>query len=286
MPNNKKVLLSSLINNALSQVSFLSEYAPVVRVGGSIEALHRMRVASRRLRAATNALESVYGIKKIARWHKIFKKLGRVLGKARELDVQLRFLKSVEQIINDSENKKNLICLIKEFKKIRKKIQRKIIRLMNKIKKMDVFDKLKFFLEKLGKQKRAIDDKLISKRRKAFLLKKINNVLNYSKYVNDPLAIQELHLLRIAVKNLRYSLEIFSPRFSKDNFILRTKELQDVLGDLHEMDVWTGYLKDRSKYDFLLKKSKELRKREYFRFKQLWEKYNKEKLWTKMKRVF
>ena len=56
----------------------------------------------------------------------------------------------------------------------------------------------------------------------------------------DPDAVEELHAMRIAAKSLRYVLEATAdPCFGKYAHVAarHAKELQDVLGDIHDCDV-------------------------------------------------
>lgn len=68
---------------------------------------------------------------------------------------------------------------------------------------------------------------------------RIDEVYSYDGDVADPRKVTELHDMRIACKRLRYLLEIFGPAFDTDlaPYIDAVKELQDVLGDIHDCDV-------------------------------------------------
>ena len=50
--------------------------------------------------------------------------------------------------------------------------------------------------------------------------------------------------MRIAVKRLRYTMEVFSPLYEGEleKQISVCKKLQDMLGDQHDCDVWMDYL--------------------------------------------
>lgn len=50
---------------------------------------------------------------------------------------------------------------------------------------------------------------------------------------------EQLHQLRIAARRLRYSLEFCRPPFGRvlDETIVQIKALQEVLGDIHDLDV-------------------------------------------------
>ncbi|HPH34331.1 MAG TPA: CHAD domain-containing protein [Methanoregulaceae archaeon] len=73
---------------------------------------------------------------------------------------------------------------------------------------------------------------------------RIEEVLSFSESLADPGKIREHHALRIAVKRLRYTLEVWRDLFDGtiNKEIGALKEFQDLLGDLHDCDVWTEYL--------------------------------------------
>lgn len=82
------------------------------------------------------------------------------------------------------------------------------------------------------------DDRLLPNARR-LLAVRIDEVYAYDKAVRDPANIRELHDMRIACKRLRYVLEIFGIAFEADlePQIDQIKELQDLLGDIHDCDV-------------------------------------------------
>ena len=75
---------------------------------------------------------------------------------------------------------------------------------------------------------------------------RIDEVWGYERVVQQPDAVTELHDMRIACKRLRYLLEIFSVAFSDDlePYIDQVKELQDLLGDIHDRDVQVPALQE------------------------------------------
>jgi hypothetical protein len=68
---------------------------------------------------------------------------------------------------------------------------------------------------------------------------RIEEVYSYDGLVADPANVTDLHDMRIACKRLRYLLEIFGIAFDADlePFLDEVKELQDLLGDIHDRDV-------------------------------------------------
>lgn len=68
---------------------------------------------------------------------------------------------------------------------------------------------------------------------------RIAEVYQYDGLVADPRNVTDLHDMRIAFKRLRYLLEIFGGAFGTDlgPFLAEVKDMQDLLGDIHDCDV-------------------------------------------------
>ena len=77
----------------IPRLDAMSREVEGVRAGEDIEYLHRMRVASRRLRAALPIFAPCLPRKKYGRWLADIRRITRVLGDARDADVQIAALK-------------------------------------------------------------------------------------------------------------------------------------------------------------------------------------------------
>lgn len=99
----------------------------VIKNEEDIEFVHKTRVSSRRLRAALSLFRFCYPAKEFKKWSSQIKKVTRLLGEARDLDVQIAF---IEQYIKtpDSEAEREGICiLLKDYKDHRKSIQSSVV---------------------------------------------------------------------------------------------------------------------------------------------------------------
>jgi len=75
---------------------------------------------------------------------------------------------------------------------------------------------------------------------------RIAEFYSYAPIVADERQIEALHNLRIAAKRLRYTLELFRTVFGDagENEIGRMRELQELLGQLHDHDVRIVLIED------------------------------------------
>jgi hypothetical protein len=69
---------------------------------------------------------------------------------------------------------------------------------------------------------------------------RLSALLAFEPWVSHPEAVAEHHATRIAAKKLRYTLEVYAPvyRLNLAKPIRRVKAVQEILGDLHDCDVW------------------------------------------------
>ncbi len=67
----------------------------------------------------------------------------------------------------------------------------------------------------------------------------------FAPYLTDPTRVTELHDMRIAAKRLRYALELFADALgpAAEGCIARIKEFQDLVGEIHDDDVFVGILR-------------------------------------------
>jgi CHAD domain-containing protein len=113
--------------------------------------------------------------------------------------------------------------------------------------------------------------------------------------------------MRIAAKHLRYTLEVFNPLYEKAlrKPIKIVKEIQELLGELHDCDVWIGYVpwlieKERArtlKYfgeavpaqaflpglHALEEDRRQQRLRVYYTFRRFWELTQERDIWERLR---
>ena len=227
------------------------------RKGEDPEHIHRMRVASRRLRAAMPVFKSCFPEKKYRKWRKEIKNITSSLGDARDLDVQIGFLEGYlherERALPgrgttgtpQEDGPGDVSALLRVLKQKREQVQPAVEEAMESLRKGGVFDEFGRVLAVPGPGRKDNGKPLaLHRRAQRNISSRIDDLLSYTPYVHDPEAVTRHHEMRIAAKRLRYTLETFNRLYSgKLKRPVRTvRALQDALGQLHDCDVWIGYL--------------------------------------------
>lgn len=220
MVKKKDIELSALLDNSInSNIKNLKKIVVEVSKNREPEAVHDMRVTTRRLREAVkvcgdlNLVDSKHISAK-------FKKLFKALGKKRDLDIFSAFVTSRV----DAQSP-----LSKKLKEQIDKAQKHIITAI----KSAYFTKLLNDLNEIKavKSKEETILKLSIKR----LQKALKNVHKIATSINSKTDDKTLHQLRISIKKLRYLCELLEPYFKSNIFSLNSlidesKNIQTILG--------------------------------------------------------
>ena len=114
-----------------------------LKKGEDTEYLHKMRVASRRIRAAMPLFKSCYQKKQFKNWLTEIKRVTTFLGEARDLDVQIIFLQDYikSQPLLDSNSGVKL--LLDSLASRRAKIQATVINELDELRNSGVLKEIK-----------------------------------------------------------------------------------------------------------------------------------------------
>ena len=281
-----------------------------VRRAEDIEYVHRMRVASRRIRSALNLFENCFPAKGLKKWNKQMRRVTRALGAARDTDVQMDFLQKFMDSLSESRYRPGIQRFLLRLQQKRKELQGEVVRIMDQLELSGVLEEMGRALRQIRvyARMRHIDESSSYVYQQAYLTisLRLENMLAYEPYVNQPERLEELHAMRIAAKRLRYTMEIFEPLYqNKLKQILKTvRKVQTTLGDIHDCDVWVEYLpqfleeeRERTlKYYghtrplarlkpgilYLYQKRQEQRVEFYQEFVQLWQQIQDENIWDSL----
>jgi len=293
----------------LSQVEQLEAEFDGALIGDDIEYVHRMRVASRRLRSALGLFNNYFPENHAAKWRREMKGITRALGKARDLDIQILLVKERCQGENDERYKPGYGCLLLRLTQQRSKVQQKVVSAINTLKESQTLEEMKNLLKRVSLEEiHQYTPALVSIAKKA-----INNALDtfltYEEFIQTSDNGKKLHAMRIAGKHLRYTMEIFSPLYQDgiNPFIEIMKEIQDQLGEIHDCDVWIAWLPDffeqKQVFDLtyfghsqssgnltpgiahLIEDRKQKRRSEYQAFLANWLRLNREQTWENLREI-
>jgi CHAD domain-containing protein len=228
-----------------------------VKEAQDIEYIHRMRVASRRLRAALPLFRTCFPDKQYVKWMQEITRITRALGDARDADVQIAFLqKSLKKLQKDpglekkraSENQPStepaIRFLLLGLQKKRSILQKHVVSAISGLEKSQVTGEMQRVFA-------AMRDGYQTTRKKPLLSgippvaalrigKRLSTLHSYEPWVLHPEAVAEHHATRIAAKKLRYTMEIYGSvyRNNLEKYLARVKKIQEILGDIHDCDVW------------------------------------------------
>jgi CHAD domain-containing protein len=242
----------------LKRLQALTQEMDGVRQAQDIEYIHRMRVASRRLRSAITLFEECLPRKKLPDWQKQVRRITRALGAARDTDVQINLLDQVlahlqELSVSDADdNVRRYSPGIERLRlrlwQRRGKLQTDVIAALDAWEASQVTEELGQTLRQQLVRARLSQVEASSPRvyQQAYLVTslRLEEMLAYDASVYHPEQVEELHAMRIAAKRLRYTMEVFAPLY-EDGLkqpLQTARQVQDVLGDIHDCDVWVQVL--------------------------------------------
>jgi len=228
-----------------------------VRSAQDIEHIHRMRVASRRLRAALPLFKSCFPEKKFRMWMRQLKKITRALGDARDVDVQMAFLKRLKKEkagqLGENSPVVALVAvdpvdietlLLTHLQKKRQKLQGTVLSALENLERNGIAEDIRSgcneVITRAGNARTKPALYGIPPVSAARISSRLSVLMQYERHMYNPDAVAEHHAMRIAAKKLRYTMEVYAPLYRRNlkKSLVRVKRIQEILGDLHDCDVW------------------------------------------------
>lgn len=235
----------------------LREAEPIARLGEDAEGVHRMRVSTRRLRAAVRIFAAAFGPKRLVVAKRLFGKTGRMLGPVRDLDVMLARMPVLSHDL-PRPLAAELAPLLDLLGTIRADERRRMLAWLDarsRLREMDRFDR---FLARYERRYRIGEDPAPRSRRRrhepgeqatgeqalALLHAAARRVFKQGDRIERHSPPEELHLLRIAVKRLRYTADALADVAPRDVvlWLKQTSEIQDLLGAYNDARVMEARL--------------------------------------------
>jgi CHAD domain-containing protein len=219
-----------------------------VRAATDIERVHRMRVASRRIRNALTLFGDDLPHKHYAVWRDELRRMTKALGAARDTDVQIAWVQDFLKQDTDEAQRVGIDRLLLRLGQQRTRLQDKVVEALERLEDRRILEDMTEILQELQVHARVYEIETLPadlyRRANEAIRLRLEEFLTYEPHVAHPERAAELHQMRIAAKHLRYTLEVFQPLYDRAlrKPIKIVKEIQDLLGEVHDCDVWIGYV--------------------------------------------
>ena len=206
---------------------WLLAHDPGVRLGREPESLHQMRVATRQLRAVLRAARPLLmpewadSLRDELRW------LSRLLGPARDLDVQLAYFRK-ESAKLEARDRRPLIPFIAHLEAQRNNVQEILLNQMKSAKYLGLIRKVR----EAPHDPTAIESTATLHDLAKQEFKKLQKEIRQAGHKPDN---ANIHKIRIRTKRARYAAELAESTVGKSatRFINKTRAVQNLLG-LHQ----------------------------------------------------
>ncbi len=211
---------------------------PGSRLGENIEAVHDMRVATRRIRSAFRLFRPFFKPNAIKPLNHALRDVARLLGEVRDLDV---FMEKAQHFAQDNPES-DLEPLVIAWQPRIDKARRALIRCLDSKAYARFVDQFHAFLTTPGAGARALPEGAVAYQVRyiapRLIYEHYEDVRAYNAVLKDA-SVTTLHALRIDFKRFRYTLEFFEEILGPEieRMIKATKIMQDHLGDLTDTQV-------------------------------------------------
>ncbi len=230
-----------------AQLEALARETDGVRASEDIEFVHRMRVASRRLRGTLSIFTPCLPRKRVEGWTRAIRRITRALGEARDTDVQLEWLLQIDAGAAPRAHA-GIGRVMLRLRQGRERKQTRVLAALDRLRDDRTVETMSDYLRRqmvtahlVGADPEAPSVQAWAAR---VILARLEDFLMYEPYVSQPERLTELHAMRIAAKHLRYAMQLFASLFPDGLRVplQAARTAQDQLGVLHDCDVWAEEL--------------------------------------------
>jgi CHAD domain-containing protein len=215
----------------------LFELEAVARGGADMDAVHDMRVASRRLREAMRLLEPLYPHKEFRAWYRSVRTITRALGPVRDSDVFIdAFSRLGPQL---GEHGRGYVAFAVGYRMGQREHELELLN--DALARLDLKESRRSFKVLVGNLADSeLGGRTLAEFAHAEVAARAATVFGAQSEAlrEDNIAAQ--HALRIDYKRLRYAVEAFAPCYGDafDEVHSTLTAFQDTLGDLHDLHVF------------------------------------------------
>ena len=207
-------------------------------LAGDAEAMHQLRVASRRLRASIQMFENILYATQVRIYRRDLKWIAGHAGAVRDCDIKTKLVQERAQKI-DPELAKSIAPILQVLEQRRKVEHATLCEALNSKRYHELIAKLgapslkkAWAQRKLGLVATEVLDPIVE------------DTLNRGKKLDKDFPAKHFHKLRVRIKRLRYALEMLSTLGAKQHkkTLARLEALQDLLGENNDTNVAAAWL--------------------------------------------
>jgi CHAD domain-containing protein len=241
MPNS--VTPSTLL---LRQIDAFCVTLPGIRDGGT-EAIHNARVATRRMRELLPLVGEQVPSVDTEQVEEMLQRVGKRLGRARDVEMKLQLLASLEPAVPVAAGEMGRLRLL--WRERRDRLVRRSIKTLERLKTEEALTEFRNHLPHeralpFGLRHRTTgrwEDALVQR-----LRQRAGDVREAIERAGGVIFPTRLHATRVAIKKLRYAMEIATATGVADfeRQLRPIRKAQDLLGGIHDHDVLAESLKN------------------------------------------
>src|SRR5258708_1650446 len=218
-----------------------------VRKDEDDEAVHDMRVATRRLRSALDIFGKFYQGHAIKVMGKELRRIGKALGAVRDMQVVKKKADKYAETLSQAE-RESLDPLLKDWKDQLDEARTILLDVLDSQRYVRFLAQFESFVMTPGQDAAPVeapDPYLVRHVAPSLIYRRYETVRAYEPIL-DSASLDTLHTLRIDAKRLRYTLEAFEEVLGSEakEVIEMVKVVQDHLGDLQDARVAAGLIHD------------------------------------------
>jgi len=255
-------------------------------IRGEVEPLHDLRVATRRLRVLLATFGEAFRLNEALHLERRLNELQKKLGPARDADVLIRILTS-PPFVGRLETQPNYVRVLTKLKVNRKRNRQKAVRILRSRSYHRLNTDLDAFIRN-GLTPRRKPVPSVAKLGAGAIRNALTRVDKHAR-IPKTFPADKAHKLRIACRRTRYLAEFFNPVLGPEvgKLAKRLRGLQDVLGDIHDIDVLITAI--RTEYSLppvaVLSELREERKKLMGKYVKAWSRLSDFRKRAKVKKV-
>jgi CHAD domain-containing protein len=202
------------------------------------EAIHDVRVASRRMRAAISEYREIFYKTPMRDLQNSVREITRGLSEARQLDVSLDLVNAMKQETTDAKVRTALNFVARELADKRNEFSANVRESARKIQSPEFKELYLRAARPVHCQKRCV----LARASRRIESRYQDAIDAWAKWRQSK-ETQDLHRLRITSKKLRYTCETYKPIFGEEleDLLGSLKNVQDVLGEWHDWAMMAAY---------------------------------------------